>query len=104
MINKNIIFSHGSDIDGIGCIVLGKIAFNSLDYVLCPNIEKLESTFRDYLESGKFDIYSNIYVTDLALYDPSLSIVNQTSLRDKVHVFDHHQRAIDDHMDRFLPK
>ena len=40
--SKVIIFSHESDIDGLGCIVLGKLAFNEMDYALMPNIEKLE--------------------------------------------------------------
>ena len=98
---KNIIFSHESDIDGLGCIILGKLAFDNPDYVLVPNVEKLELAFREYIELGNFDKYKNIYVTDLALYDPSLSKVAESSLKDKVHVFDHHKRAIDDNMNRY---
>lgn len=99
--NKKIIFSHDSDIDGLGCIILGKIAFGELDYVLVPNVEKLELSFRRYIEIGKLDKYNEIYVTDVALYDPSLTIVATSSLKDKVRVFDHHKRAIDDHMNRY---
>ena len=77
MLNKKvIIFSHGSDIDGVNCVVLAKLAFNQIDYVLAPNIEKLEIIFREYIESNKLIQYDNIYVTDLALYEPALSMVN----------------------------
>lgn len=93
---KVIIFTHESDIDGIGCVILAKMAFSNLDYVLLHNVEDLEINFRNYLESGKFDNYDQIFVTDLALYNPSLSMVNaDENLRNKLRVFDHHKRAID---------
>ena len=38
---KIIIFSHESDIDGMGSIILGKLAFKDLDYILAPNPESL---------------------------------------------------------------
>lgn len=99
--NKVIIFSHESDIDGLGCIVLGKLAFNEIDYILLPNIEKLELTFRSYLKYHKLDNYDMIYITDLALYDPSLTMVAESSIKNKVLVFDHHKVAIKDNMNRF---
>ena len=99
--NKIIVFSHESDIDGIGCIILAKLAFNDLDYVLLPNVEKLELTFREYLENGKLDNYNKIFVTDLALFDPALTMVANSSLKDKVLVFDHHKMSIDKGKDRY---
>lgn len=98
---KKIIFSHESDIDGLGCIVLSKLAFESVDCVFAPNVEKLESIFREFIESHKLDEYDDIYVTDLALYDPALTMVAESTLKNKVHVFDHHKRAIDDGMNRY---
>lgn len=92
---KVIIFSHESDIDGLGSIVLGKIAFGDIDYVLAPNPEPLEIKFREYLDSGKLYEYDNIYVTDLALCNPSLyKVANDEKLNNKVKVFDHHEKAI----------
>lgn len=101
MKKRNIIFSHESDIDGLNCIILGKIAFAELDYVLCPNPANLEQSFRKYMELGELDKYNNIYITDLALYDPSLTKVAESSLKDKVQIFDHHKMAIDDNMNRY---
>ena len=96
--NKVIIFSHESDIDGMGSIILGKLAFNEVDYVLLPNVEKLETTFRSYLQRGLLEQYDGIYITDLALYNPSLDLVNSSNLKDKVLVFDHHKRSITDNV------
>lgn len=97
----NIIFSHESDIDGLGCIILGKLAFRKVDYVLVPNVETLELTFRNYLESNQLDKYDYIYITDLALYNPSLTMVAESSIRKKVQIFDHHKRAIEDGMNQY---
>ncbi len=99
--NKTLLFTHESDIDGIGCVILGKLAFKEIDYVLCHNVEELEHKFRDYIEGSKLNNYDKIYVTDLALYDPSLTMVEQSSLKEKVKVFDHHQRAIESKMNRY---
>ena len=99
--SKTIIFSHESDIDGLGSVVLSKLAFDEIDYVLLPNVEKLEEVFRSYLENNKLDKYDKIYVTDLALYDPSLTMVYESNLKDKVLVFDHHARAIELGMNRY---
>ena len=46
MKEKVIIFSHESDIDGLGCVVLAKLAFCDVEVVLVPNVEVLEYTFR----------------------------------------------------------
>lgn len=98
---KILLFSHESDIDGLGCVVLAKLAFKNLDYVLLPDIRKLELTFREYIQSDKLANYDRIYVTDLALYDPALTMVEESSLKDRVLVFDHHKMAIKDNMDRY---
>ena len=43
---KVLIFSHESDIDGLGNIVLAKLAFKDLDYILCPGFKELKNKFR----------------------------------------------------------
>jgi len=96
-----LIFSHESDIDGLNAVVLAKIAFDQVDYVLFPNVEILEKTFREYLESGRLKKYQKIYITDLALYEPSLTMVADSSFKEKVKVFDHHKRSLDDQMDKY---
>ena len=98
---KVIIFSHENDIDGLGSVILAKLAFKDVDYVLQPNPETLEITFHKYLELGLLNDYDQIYVTDLSLYDPSLTKVAETDLKDKFLLFDHHQRAIEDGMNRY---
>ena len=99
--NKVIIFSHESDIDGLGCVILAKLAFSNIDYILSPNTDSLEIKFREYINSNKLDYYDKIFVTDLALYEPALTMVAESSLKDKVLVFDHHKAAIEKNLNRY---
>ena len=99
---KIIIFSHENDIDGLGSIILGKIAFGDIDYVLASNVNLLEASFRDYLDKGELYKYDRFFVTDLALYNPSLEIVSKDPiLSKKVLIFDHHKSAINEGCDKY---
>lgn len=94
---KVIIFSHENDIDGLGNIILGKIAFGEIEYVLASNVNILEAKFRDCLKKGLLHNYDRIFVTDLALYNPSLEMVSKDpEISKKVLVFDHHRSAINE--------
>ena len=92
---KVLLCSHESDADGIGAVVLAKIAFDNLDYKLFQDPNDLEIKFRELIKSGVLDDYDRIYITDLSLLEPSISMVNDSNLRDKLLVFDHHQRGIE---------
>lgn len=99
---KVIIFSHESDIDGMGPVVLGNLAFERIDYVLSPNPQPMELKFREYLEKKKLYDYDYIFITDLALDNPSLDMVySDKKLKNKVLIFDHHQKAIELGLNRY---
>ena len=99
---KVLIFSHENDVDGMGCVVLAKLAFEDLDYVLASNVYILEKKFREYLEKGLLDQYDRVLVTDLALHNPSLDMVgSNSSLSSKVLVFDHHQSSINEGLNKY---
>ena len=38
---KRLLFSHKSDVDGMGEVILSLIAFGSIDYILCKNVKEL---------------------------------------------------------------
>lgn len=99
---KILIFSHENDIDGLGNVVLAKKAFKNVDYVLSQSVSNLEKTFREYLETGLFNSYDRIYITDLALASPSLEkVAEDVELRKKVLVFDHHISSINEGLDKY---
>ena len=92
---KVLLFSHESDIDGMGSVILSKLAFDHVDYVLSPNPGPMEQVFRDYINNKKIYNYDKVFVTDLSLENPSLDMVYKDDiLNKKVQVFDHHEKAI----------
>ena len=49
---KILLCSHESDADGIGAVVLAKIAFDNLDYKLFQDPNDLEIKFRKMIVNG----------------------------------------------------
>ena len=96
-----LIFSHESDIDGLGCVVLAKLAFKEVDYVLEHNPQYLEPVVREYYESNKLENYERVFITDLALEEPALTMIAESPISKKLQVVDHHQRAINLNLNRY---
>lgn len=88
---KILLFTHKNDIDGMGNAVLAKLAFDEVEYVLCGTFELTKSILK-YYEDGSIYSYDKIFVTDLCLEEPVLSIINNDDrLKEKVLDFDHHK-------------
>ena len=58
---KNLIFSHKSDIDGMGGVVLLKLAQENVDYVLCETFN-VNTKFKNYYLDKTIYDYDNIYI------------------------------------------
>ncbi len=90
---KILIFSHKSDIDGMGGVVLAKLAFSNVDYVLCETFN-LQNEIKKYYDNNNIYNYDLIFITDMWLEEPMLSkIANDLQLKNKLYVFDHHESA-----------
>ena len=98
---KVLLYSHKSDIDGLGCVTLAKLAFKDFDYFLLPNVKELEELVRKHLESNYLANYNKIFITDLALNEPALSLLADSSFKDKTQILDHHQYAINENLNRY---
>lgn len=91
---KVLIFTHKSDIDGMGGAVLANLAFESCDYHLVETFN-LQEELRKYYENNKIYEYDRIYITDIWLEEPSLTkVAEDPRLKDKVFIFDHHESAL----------
>ena len=77
---KTLIFSHLSDIDGMGGVVLAKLAFGDVDYILCETFNLLDK-IRELIANKTIYQYDQIFITDMWLEDPSI-VVNNVKLRD----------------------
>lgn len=98
---KVLLFTHKSDIDGMGNVVLAKLAFDKVDYVLCETFN-LQNEVAKYYDNGSIYNYDKIFVTDLWLEEPVLSkIANDEHLKDKFFVFDHHKSALEGNFNKY---
>ena len=93
---KVLLFTHSQDIDGMGCAVLARKAFNN--YTLVPtktfditkNVEK-------YIESKAIYDFDKIFVTDLCIKEPLLKFIDKDeTLKNKLLVLDHHKTEIEE--------
>lgn len=98
---KVLLFSHIQDIDGMGSVILGELAFTSLDYVLCKTFE-VTDIVSSYYDKGELYNYDYVYITDLCIKEPLLGKIDKDEkLNGKILVFDHHITEIQEGNDKY---
>lgn len=98
---KVLLFTHKSDIDGMGNAVLAKLAFEDVDYVLCETFN-LQNEILKYYSDGSIYNYDAIFVTDLWLEEPMFTrVANDRRLKNKFFVFDHHKSALEGNFNKY---
>lgn len=87
---KILLFSHRSDVDGITPVILSKLAFEEVDYIL-EEPSTIHEKFKTTYEEGMFEHYDFIYITDLCInHELARKIEEDENLKHKILVFDHH--------------
>ena len=95
--NKILLFTHKSDIDGMGEIILSKIAFGEIDYIMCTNVDNLGIKIMEEYNKGTLYNYETIYITDLSVKKDVADILfNDEKIKDRIFLFDHHASAIEE--------
>lgn len=98
---KILLFSHKSDIDGMGNVILAKLAFLKVDYVLCETFN-LQDEMIKYFNDNSIHNYDKIYITDMWLEEPLLTrVAEDLKLKDKVFIFDHHESALNNNCNKY---
>ena len=96
-----LLFTHKSDIDGMGNAILAKLAFKNVEYVLCETFN-LQDEINKYYQNGRIYNFDIIFVTDLWLEEPTLSkVANDEKLKNKFYVFDHHKSALEGNFNKY---
>lgn len=63
---KVLIFSHRADVDGITPVILSKLAFEEVDYIL-EEPSTINDKLKEVYEAEMFNQYDFVYVTDLCI-------------------------------------
>lgn len=98
---KVLVFTHKSDIDGMGGAILAKLAYDEVDYVLCETFN-LQNEIAKYYDNGRIYDYDKVFVTDLWLEEPILTkVAKDGNLKHKFFVFDHHESALEGDFNKY---
>lgn len=98
---KVLLFTYKSDIDGMGNVVLAKLAFDNVNYVLSETFN-LQNEISKFYEDGSIYNYDMIFVTDLWLEEPTLTkVAKDKKLQGKFFVFDHHKSALEGNFNKY---
>lgn len=91
------LFTH-SDLDGIGCAILAKLAFDNVTIQVCDYSNVDETIQGQLTKLNKYDI---VFITDLNLSDQTMSCLNAASKQGlDVKLMDHHVQSLN-HLDKF---
>lgn len=83
------LFTH-TDLDGVGCAILAKLAFGEeVDIEYC-DYENVNEKVSEYVNTNE-DNFSYIYITDISVNE---EIAKLLDVRGGVHLLDHHPTAL----------
>lgn len=85
--NKVLVISHEDDIDGLGGVILGYLAFKDIDYMLIHVTEQTEIV--DFVKNSN---YEKVFITDLGLEDKIADEINELGMN--ILHFDHHETSM----------
>lgn len=85
--NKVLVISHEDDIDGLGGVILGYLAFRDIDYMLIHVKEQTEIV--DFIKNSN---YEKVFITDLGLEDKIADEINELGMN--ILHFDHHETNV----------
>ena len=88
---KVLVFSHGSDIDGMGSIIISKLYFEEVDFYF-SEIHNLDKQIINEINNKNIYKYDYVFVTDLTPKNETLDVIqNDKKLINKFRVIDHHR-------------
>lgn len=86
------LFTH-TDLDGVGCAVVGKRAFGDvLDVQFC-GYSTVNERITDFIKSGQIERYDAVFVTDISVNEEVAELIDST-VGFKVQLLDHHGTAL----------
>ncbi len=88
--SRRLIISHVADIDGLNSVVLSKIVYPNIDYILVE-FSELDEVIKKLYETNKYLEYDEIFIVDVSIRgNLPKYIFNRPKLACKIKHFDHH--------------
>lgn len=94
------LFTH-TDLDGIGCAIVGKIAFENIDITYC-NYDDVNEKIKNFIINQEYNDFNYVYITDISVNEEMAELINNThpdnfkngfDLGEMFQLLDHHPTA-----------
>lgn len=89
---KYCLITH-TDLDGVGCAILARKAFESVDVYYCGYKEVDECVTR-VIENRKDLSYTKIFITDISIQKETADLIKKEQCENLVILLDHHETAL----------
>lgn len=88
------LFTH-TDLDGVGCAIVMKHAFEDADYDLCGNHE-IDQKVAQFIADKEYVKYDQVFITDISVNKNNAEMINQIHTEGKTtwKLLDHHATAL----------
>ena len=86
------LFTH-IDLDGIGCAILGKLAFKNIDVEYC-NYNDVNTKIKQFIDNKYYNNYDFVYITDISVNKDVAELINNMCSSEKFLLIDHHSTAL----------
>ena len=90
------LFTHGADLDGIGCAILAYLAFgrDNVDVEYC-NYDDVDGKIREFYLCSNPEDYDAIYITDISVDEEVAAEIDElVAAEQNWKLFDHHATAL----------
>ncbi len=93
--SKIKLFTH-NDLDGIGCELLGRLAFENIDVTIVKHPKDASEKVSEFVTEGLYENYDKVFITDISVdMETALKIDDLPNIHDimKFALLDHHGTA-----------
>jgi uncharacterized protein len=84
------LFTH-TDLDGIGCEIVGRIAFDDIDVTHC-DYHNVNDIIGEFVRTGGYYDYGKVYITDISVNEEVAELINNQCPQ-YFKLIDHHATA-----------
>lgn len=87
------LFTH-TDLDGVGCAIIGKLAFPGIDVEYC-DYENVNEKIKQYIETEGYKNYNSTFITDISVNKDVAELIDKAfTLENEFVLLDHHKTAL----------
>ncbi len=87
---KILLISHEADMDGLAPSILAKIVYEEVDLIF-TSPDDITSVIKEIIDTKKYKDYDKVIITDLGLKDEAYDLINNSTLKNMIMHFDHHE-------------